>query len=250
MLEYSAPVVLVVIVGLTLGGVSKGFIGLGLPLVAVPVLTLVVDVPTAIALMIGPILVSNVWQAVQGGQWRKQLARFWPLLATQPIGTFAGVAVLALADPRLVAGLLGLMVVGFSLIVQFQPQWRISARAERLATPLMGIVSGVFGGLSSFLGTPVAMYLFALRLDKQPFIGAIGLTFGFGTLVLLIVMSLFGLFTVAHSVATILAILPMVAGMWLGRKLQHRVSERHFRIALLSVLIVIGLNLIRRALFA
>lgn len=249
MFEFSLPVVLIAAFGLAMGGVSKGFVGLGLPLVAVPVLTLVVDVPMAIALVIGPILVSNVWQTSQGGQWRPALARFWPLVAMQPFGTVAGVAVLAWADPRLVAGLLGAMVVTFSVLIQVQPEWRVSPGAERLAKPLVGVISGVLGGLSSFLGSPVAMLLFALRLEKDAFIGAVGLTFGAGTLSLLVVMSAFGLLQAEHYALSALAVLPVLAGMWVGRKLQNRISETRFRMVLMTVLIVIGLNLLRRAVF-
>ena len=248
--EYSLPVVLIAAFGLAMGGVSKGFVGLGLPLVAVPVLTLVVDVPMAIALVIGPILVSNIWQTLQGGQWRPALARFWPLVAMQPVGTVAGVAVLAWADPRLVGGLLGVVVVTFSVMIQVQPEWRISPRAEWVAKPLIGIASGVLGGLSSFLGSPIAILLFALRLEKAAFIGTVGLTFATGSTSLLVVMSAFGLLRPQHYLLTALAVLPVLAGMWVGRKLRDRVSETKFRIVLMSVLIVIGLNLLRRAIFA
>ncbi len=247
--EFSLPVISIAVFGLALGGVSKGFVGLGLPLVAVPFLTLVVDVPMAIALVLGPILVSNIWQMLQGGQWRPALARFWPLVAMQPIGTVAGVAVLAWADPRLVAGLLGAVVVTFSVLIQVQPEWLVSAGAERVAKPVFGIISGVLGGISSFLGSPIAMLLFALRLEKAAFISAVGLTFATGTVSLLVVMSAFGLLQTQHYMLTALAVLPVLAGMWVGRKLQHRISETKFRIVLITVLIVIGLNLLRRAFF-
>jgi uncharacterized membrane protein YfcA len=48
---------------------------------------------------------------------------------------------------------------------------------------------------------------------------------------------------------TVLMLLPAFAGMWLGFRLQDRMNKAQFLRATLVVLLIAGLNLVRRAVF-
>ncbi|MCB1803859.1 MAG: sulfite exporter TauE/SafE family protein, partial [Candidatus Competibacteraceae bacterium] len=48
-------------------GIVKGTLGVGLPLVALPITATVMPPAQAMALTIGPILVSNLWQVIEAG---------------------------------------------------------------------------------------------------------------------------------------------------------------------------------------
>ena len=65
------------IIGATflLAGTVKGVIGLGLPTVSLALLTTTLGLQPAMALLLAPSLVTNLWQAVSGGQGRTILAR-------------------------------------------------------------------------------------------------------------------------------------------------------------------------------
>jgi len=54
------------LLALFVAGATKGLIGVGMPIVAVPILSLVVDLPIAVALLSIPLIVTNVPQALQG----------------------------------------------------------------------------------------------------------------------------------------------------------------------------------------
>ena len=69
------------------GGLIKGTLGVGLPLFAVPVMSLFISSTQAIALVSVPVLVSNIWQVWQEGSLKTSLKRFWPLMLTQAIVT-------------------------------------------------------------------------------------------------------------------------------------------------------------------
>ena len=47
-----------------LAGAVKGVIGLGLPTVSLALLTLALDLPTAMALLLVPSFVTNLWQGL------------------------------------------------------------------------------------------------------------------------------------------------------------------------------------------
>ena len=68
------------------GGVVKGTLGIGLPLVSVPLLSLFIPATHAIALVAMPVLVSNAWQAFDSGKLQS-LRRFAPLISTQLVAT-------------------------------------------------------------------------------------------------------------------------------------------------------------------
>ena len=235
---------LVIAGGFFAGGFIKGTTGMGLPLVAVPVATLVVDVPVAVALITVPILLTNLWQ---GREWRRVVKRVWPLLAVQPFAMVAGVAVLSWANPRVVVALLGVLTILFVVMVRFQPAWRMTPRSERWIAPLMGLCSGFSGGVSSFFGTPIALYLFLLELDKDEFVKAIGVTYAFGATSLLIILSAFGLLGQQLLFWSVAATPVAFFGMWLGRQVRNHLNTETFRKVVLIVLLDAGLNLIRRA---
>jgi hypothetical protein len=67
---------LLIMVGVVfcLAGFVKGMVGLGLPTVSLGLLSIIVDLPTAMALLVMPSLATNVWQALAGGQIRRALA--------------------------------------------------------------------------------------------------------------------------------------------------------------------------------
>lgn len=240
----TATMLLVAAAGFVAGGFVKGTTGMGLPLVAVPVATLIVPVPVAVSLMTVPILLTNLWQ---GRGWRTIIRRVWPLLAVQPFAMVAGVAVLAWANPKIVTGMLGALTILFVVLVRYQPHWRMTPPHERWVAPLMGACSGFSGGVSSFFGTPIALYLFLLKLEKDDFVSAIGVTYAYGAITLIVVLSAFGLLGQQLLFWSAVATPVAFVGMWLGRMVRDRLNTETFRKVVLTVLFVAGLNLIRRA---
>ena len=63
---------------LSLGGLVKGVLGVGLPLVTVPLLSLVLPAPQAIGMLVVPVLLANLIQAVQGVRAVMHLAAILP----------------------------------------------------------------------------------------------------------------------------------------------------------------------------
>ncbi|UCH73729.1 MAG: sulfite exporter TauE/SafE family protein [Rhodospirillales bacterium] len=243
--QLTAMALLAVAGGFVAGGFVKGTTGMGLPLVAVPVATLMVPVPVAVALTTVPILLTNLWQ---GRGWRKVIGRVWPLLAVQPFAMLAGVSVLAWANPRIVIGLLGVFTILFVALVRYQPKWRMDHRHETWVAILMGAASGFSGGVSSFFGTPIALYLFLLELEKDAFVAAIGVTYAYGAIMLILILAAFGLLGQQLLLWSALATPVAFFGMWLGSMFRNRLNSETFRIVVLVVLLVAGLNLVRRAL--
>jgi uncharacterized protein len=73
-----------------LAGFVKGVIGLGLPTVAMGLLSVVMAPAQAAALLIVPSFVTNVWQLATGPRFGALARRLWPMMAGVVVGTLAG----------------------------------------------------------------------------------------------------------------------------------------------------------------
>ncbi len=230
-------------------GTVKGTLGIGLPLVAVPLLATVLDLPTAIALMIVPVLTSNVLQALQGKQKAATLKRFWPLLVTMIPCTIVAAQFVSSIDLRTGSMVLGIIVVLFSLSQLIRVRLPIASQQERWLNPAIGAVAGFLGGVSNLFGPPLIMYLVALRMEKDAFVTTIGLLFIVASTTLYTTLAFVGVITIENATASLIAALPVMLGVFVGTRLRNRIDQKVFERILLVVLVLIGLNLIRRALW-
>jgi hypothetical protein len=245
--EFDIATLALLALGLVAGGVTKGFAGSGLPTVSVASMAVVIDVPTAVALMPIPLLVANARQAFRGGYMRNAMRRFWPLLVCLPFGAFLGVKVLTGIDPRTVSGLVGAIVVAFALLSQIRFKWRVSARRDRQLQPFVGLGAGVIGGISSIFAPLIVMHLMSLRLPKDEFVGTVGLAYLVGIVPMIFALVGFGRLGQTETLWGAAAVVPVLAGMFLGERLRGRFSETLFRRCLLVLLLLAGLNLIGQA---
>ena len=229
------------------GGFSKGATGIGLPPIATPIIAMVTDVPTAVGLMAIPIVISNGWQAVSGGLLLVSARRFRMVLVAIPPGVVLGGAVLSFGDTELLFMLLGIIVAVFATLSLFRPGLRLPEGMEaRLAIPV-GLAAGIIGGISSLFVPLLASFLLSLRLKPEEFVSGLGLLFFTGGLTLTIVTAGFGLLTAEGWIASLFAILPVTLGQVSGRAVRRHIDPDTFRKILLTVLLLIGLNLLRRA---
>lgn len=229
-------------------GAVKGTLGIGLPLVAVPLLATVLDLPTAVALMVVPVLTSNIIQALQGKRKIETLRRFFPLLLTLVPGAIIAAQFLSSVDLRTGSLVLGIIVVLFSLSQLVPVRFEINKRQERYLNPAVGLVAGFLGGLSNLFGPPLIMYLVALKLEKDAFVTTIGLLFVVASATLYTTLAAVGVLTFDNAVGSLVAAIPVMAGVFIGTRLRSRIPQKTFERVLMVVLILVGLNLIRRAL--
>ena len=99
-----------------LAGAVKGVIGLGLPSISLGLLTAMLDLPSAMALMIVPALVTNLVQATSGGQMRRIIRQIWPFLLAATLTIWIGAQVLTRLDFSFLYFLLGLILTIYSCL--------------------------------------------------------------------------------------------------------------------------------------
>src|SRR3954463_3128181 len=76
-------------VAFVVAGVAKGAIGMGMPPIAIGLMSFAVPLENAIAIMVVPTMVTNIWQAIYGGGFRPLMRRFGTMAVTAMIGILA-----------------------------------------------------------------------------------------------------------------------------------------------------------------
>lgn len=230
-----------------LGGMVKGVAGFGLPTVTLGLLALTRPLPEAMALTLLPTIATNLWQALAGGALRPALRRLGGFLLAAAVGTVAAAGLLSRADARVLAGLLGVLLVVSSTLALLGPRWpQPSPARERWLSPLMGGLSGICAGLTGSFIMPAAPWLAALRLPPDLFVQGFGLGAVVATACLAISLAGQGLLPAGLGSASAAALAAAFAGMTLGRRLRHAMPEAWFRRVVQVFLLLLGLYLTAR----
>lgn len=229
-----------------LAGVVKGVVGLGLPTLAMGLLTLAVAPAEAATLLLAPSFVTNAWQMAAGPYLPGLVRRLWPMLAGVVIGTVAGAGSLTGGSPAATAGL-GLVLMLYAAVALWAPRLRVPAGAQGWAGPVVGVTTGLVTGATGVFVVPAVPYLQAIGLEKDELVQALGLSFTVSTVALAIGLALHGGFATGEALASLIALAPAMAGMWLGQRIRARISPPTFRFWFLVSLGVLGAWLAWRA---
>ena len=227
-----------------IAGTVKGVIGLGLPIVSLAILTLAIDLPSAMVLLLVPAIVTNVWQAIIGGNIRIIFRRIWPFLLMATITVWIGAIALSRVRLSLLSALLGVLLVTYSTISISGFRFTVEARHEVWVGILMGAVNGVLTGMTGSSVVPGVMFLQALNLSRDTLIQAMGMLFTASMLSLAFALQQNNYLTIEHGTLSIAALIPAIIGMIFGQRIRNRLSEQIFRKVFFISLLALGIYII------
>jgi uncharacterized membrane protein YfcA len=235
----------VIAVAFVVAGVAKGAIGMGMPPIAIGLMSFAVPLESAIAIMVVPTMVTNIWQAVYGGGFRRLMRRFGTMAVTAMVGiSIVGLLLSDLGSPS-TAGWVGVLLVLYSIIALTPWRPRLPRRAEAWANPLIGLASGAVAGSTGVAAVPFLPYMQSLDMEPDELVQALGIMFLFITGMLAVSLALHGAYHVANSVAAVAAVAPTMVGVWLGQKARRRLRPETFRRIFIFGMLGVGLHLAR-----
>ena len=234
------------IVGATffLAGLTKGVIGLGLPTVSLAVLTAFFGLKDAIPLILIPSLVTNLLQAFSGPHLKNLIKRFWSLLLAGVTGIFAVSEVFANSSSEQLSLILGISIIIYSGFGLSSINSVNLTKREKWYSPIVGIVTGAFTGLTGSFVVPAVPYLQSLGLTRDQFIQAMGIWFSVATGALAVMLGIRGLLPMDQNIISTAALLPAVIGMSIGQVIRRRLSEIRFRRMFFFSLLFMGIYII------
>jgi uncharacterized protein len=243
-MEYSHLALIVLALGA--GAIAKGATGMGLPLIAIPVLASYLGLPHAVSVMLIPIIATNSWQAWRfRNEGRAADLRFLlPMCIAGSVGMVLGTYALAELDERSLMLLLGLVLlcyVGFRLI---QPDFVLGPTlGYRIAAPA-GLAAGVLQGAAGLSSPAVITFIHAMRLPYRPHVFAVSVIFLVLGLVQLPSLAVNGILQWRWVAEGVFALLPALLFMPVGQRIGAAISKKAFDRLMLGFIGLMGLKML------
>lgn len=230
-----------VILVFAFAGLIKGIIGLGLPAVAMGLLSIGMMPYQAASLLIIPSMVTNFWQLFAEGQVFALIRRFWPMLLGIVIGSLWSIFPTLGHSEFKSEALLGAMLALYGIYGLCAKKRADLVAHERWLSPVVGYLGGALTVATGVVIIPVVPYLHSLALKPNDLIQSLGLAFTTSTLCLLIFLQQNPVSDIALDYRlSAMALIPALLGMWCGKKLRDRISEAKFRQLFFIGLIALG----------
>jgi uncharacterized membrane protein YfcA len=161
-------------------------------------------------------------------------------------GTLLGIGVLTGKSASLAGAALGVVLALYGAVGLAAPRFTIPAKAERWLSPLIGLVTGLVTGATGVFVIPAVPYISSLGLTKEDLIQALGLSFTVSTVALACALGLTGQFKLTAASSSLLAVVPALAGMFVGQRVRTKLQPEMFRRWFFIGLIVLGVYMFVR----
>ncbi len=230
-------------------GVIKGVVGFAMPTIMISGLASFMSPELALAGLILPTLVTNGMQALRQG-----LGAAWASIKKFRVFLSVGLVMLLMSAQlvRILPISWLFLVIGVPIVVFTGSQiagWRPATilRSARVEAAV-GALAGFVGGMSGVWGPPTVAYLTAIDTPKKEHLRIQGAIYGLGATALFMAHLQSGVIRAETLPLSVALVFPAVVGIWLGFQVQDRINQEVFRKVTLWVLLLAGLNLIRRGL--
>jgi len=243
------PILAVIAGTFLIAGTVKGIIGLGLPTISLALLAATLDLTTAMALLLIPSLVTNIWQAAIGGHCKNILKRTWPFLCLATISIWFGATALTTVNTLYLPILLGILLIVYSLINLSGLRFSISSQHEKWSGLILGMVNGILTGMTGSFVVPGVMYLQAIGLSRDMLVQAMGMLFTLSTIGLALALQKNSLLTPELTTISSFAVVPAITGMLIGQRIRKLLSEVKFRKIFFVSILVLGFFIVAKSIF-
>ncbi len=242
--DYSLLQFAVLAAAFLVGGIVKGTIGFGLPLVTIALMANVVPPKEAVGISVLPTLASNLLLVLEAKHPGAVIRRHGALMAMLPIGVAVGAMSIRAIDGQTLLLGLGIVVIVFAVLDVFQLRLTVPPGRERLSGAAAGFAGGLFGGLSGVYGPPMVLHLLGLGLDRTAYISAVGILWTTAAASITIAFGVVDLLTAPLALIAIALMVPMAAGMGVGRLVRLRLNPVWFRRAIAAGLFAAAVRLV------
>lgn len=231
-------------------GFVKGAVGFAMPMILVSAFAVFLPQELSLAGLILPTLVTNLSQAFrQGVGPAVATARTYRRFLVATVVFIAVSAPFADAIPRwLYLLMLGLPISVFAGLQLAGRALAIRLHHRERAEWGLGIIGGLYGGVSGIWGPPLLVLLLSTGADKLQMIRAQGVVFLIGAVALLVSHLATGLANAGTLRFSAALCVPALIGLFIGYRVQDRLDQQRFRRWTQGLLVLTGLNMVRLAL--
>jgi uncharacterized protein len=243
------PFLILIAATFLLAGFVKGVIGLGLPTVSMGLLAVSMPPSRALAIVIVPAIVTNVWQTFVGPYLGDIIRRLWPLMVGTALGIWLNADMLTGPYARYGTIVLGLLLVIYAIIGLRKFTFSVTRSNEKWIGGIVGLITGLVSAATGVQVLPSMPYLQAIGMEKDELVQALGVFFTVATLALAFNLTSAGLITAATAAPGVVAMAASFAGMFVGQAIRSRLQPEAFRRWFLVAMIFLGFYIAGNAIY-
>lgn len=230
-------------------GFVKGTVGFAMPMIMISAFSSFLPPEVALSGLILPTLVTNLSQAFRDGlgAFMGSLLKYWRfLLATVLFITISAQFVRDIPQ-SVFLGLLGAPITLYAAIQLMGRSVAIKLEHQTRAEWILGVIAGLYGGMSGVWGPPLIVYLMSIGVEKREMLRIQGVIFLLGSVILLSAHVHSGVMTTTNAAFSAALVIPALLGMAIGWRVGNHLDQARFRWWTQLLLVFAGLNLLRRA---
>src|SRR5436190_21984398 len=237
------PLMILIAAAFLFAGFVKGVIGLGLPTVAMGLLAVTMPPAQAIAIVIVPAIVTNIWQTFVGPYLADIIRRLWPLMAGTVIGIWLNAGMLTGPYARYGTIVLGALLVIYAIVGLSRFSFKVARKHEKWVGGIVGLITGLISAATGVQVIPSMPFMQAIGMEKDELVQALGVYFTTATLALAFNLTEAGLVSTATALPGAVAMAAAFTGMFIGQALRARLEPDTFRRWFLIAMLLLGVYL-------
>ncbi len=226
-----------------LAGFIKGMLGLGLPTVAMGLLATRMPPAHALAIVILPAIITNIWQTFVGPYLRDIVRRLWPLMIGTCLGIWSGSGLMTGPYARFGTIILGGLLVIYAVIGLSKVRFRVDRPHEKWVGGVVGVLTGLVSAATGVQVIPSMPFMQAIGMEKDELVQALGVFFTTATVALSFNLADAGLLTMSTLAPATLAMIAAFLGMYVGQIVRARMDADGFRRWFLVGMLLLGVYL-------
>lgn len=238
----------ILIPAILLGGIVQTCAGFGSALVAMPLFLYVLEKEAAapVYAMLGLFISGTVFYQNRASISPREAL---PLIIASVPGIAVGVYLLQTADGTVIKRVLGVILIAYALWMMLRRDRPASTRTSREGSAgagmlaiagVAGFLSGVLGGAFNTSGPPLLLYASIRGWPKEQFRSILQTVYIVGGALTVAGHTAGGLVN-GRTVTLAACSLPgLVLGLWIGRRIDRRISQEQFVRMTLALILLLG----------
>lgn len=236
----------IIFLALALGSLVKGIAGLGLPLVAIPVMSTFMAVDHAVAIMVIPGVMLNSWLLWAYRHHAVKIANLPAMIVIGILTVALGAWILSEVPDTYLIAFMVLWVGGYLISLMFKEKLRSGLSFGRHGPLVVVGLAGVIQGSVGTSGPVFAPYVHSLKLKQPQYVYVVSVIFQIFAITQFVSFSWLGLIDMERSFHSLLACIPIAIFLPVAVWLSRFFSDRAFNIIIVMVLVGIEARLIWR----
>jgi len=215
-------------------------VGFGFPIITLIILTLTIGLLDALAIVVIPTIVTNVWQASSGRYLIDIVKRMWLYFLVAMIFIWFTSAYLTVVNIKWPTALLGAILFIFALSRLLKVSLSVPRKWERPLSVPLGAINGMLTGMTGSFMVPSVLFMQAMGFQRDMLVQAMGVFFAISTTVLAVSLGKNDLISAEHVRLSLFALVPSIFGLYIGRRARLKINEERFQQIFLGSVLLLG----------